>query len=140
MKNSIVMFIFSVFCLMHLFLIVEAEIQNLDYVEYGELDHYIYIYIYIIHIYIYIIYTYIYILYIHTYIYIYIYIYIYKYRYKRNILLYNISLFHYVGLISCKNSKLSVEAEIWSLSYTEYVKFDGDVFFFLFQTFFHLAF
>ena len=72
-------------------------------------------------------------MYIHTYIY--IYIYIYTYRYKRNILSYNISLFHYVGLISCKNSKLSVEAEIWSLSYTEYVKFDGDVVFFCFRLF-----
>ena len=32
----------------------------------------------------------------------------------------------YFGLIWSKNSKLSVEAEIWSLYYFEYGKFDGD--------------
>ena len=48
--------------------------------------------------------------------------------------------FFYIGntifrLISFKNSKLSVEAGIWSLVCNEYVKFDGSVLFFSFRLF-----
>ena len=41
----------------------------------------------------------------------------------------------YFGLIWFKNSKLSVEAKIWSLISIEYIKLDGGVPFFCFRLF-----